>query len=304
MKKLIVLFISIFLVLMLFGCNSSNTEETAEQDAAVEEQVIPPTDAEGSAQYVITVRIPTEFGVAQYSAEEIRTFKDYSVEQLKESIHTISDLLQYLIECDFANPPGIKGDFKYNFGNYEMSLNRTPDAVLKCQVESCGAVSNLARYILEEDYDEVGFILQGEAVNDEPHGGHVYNYFRNGDKILTFDFTGIIPYRENGNLPMRKVKVEDFSEITHGQSGDSYLYTVVATRNWNHDHIPVVFGDHINGGRCYFFDSQYKDNLIVIFNDDEYRKKLSETSDFVYHELFEDIGYDPDTIPYEEMYSR
>ena len=294
--------ILMLLLLFLCGCSANNNKSIEEESFNNEETVVI-NDAEGAASYVTGMLILKEFGVAQYSAEEIRTFKDYSAEQLKESIHTISDFVQYVIECDFANPPGALGDFKFRFGDYDISVNRTPESTLATQCNSCGAISNLARYILADDYDEVGFIIQGEATMDKPSGGHIYNYFRNGNEILTFDFTGAFKYRDTGIILSEMRKANDFSKVSRGQRASSFLYTVVATTNWNQDHPPIAMIDYRDkAGLCYFFDSRYKDNLIIIFNDDEYRKMLSETTDFIYHELFEDIGFDPDSIPYDDMF--
>ena len=295
--------ILLLILLLLSGC-SSNGEKPVEADTTGNQESGVLKDAQGAAPYVADMMIPAQFGVAEYSAEEIRTFKDYSIEQLKESIHSISDLVQYILECDFANPPGTTEDFKFRFEDLEVSVNRTPECTLATQCSSCGAISNLARYILSDNYDEVGFVLQGEATFDVAKGGHVYNYFRNGNEILTFDFTGVFKYRDAGIILSEMKLVDDFSKIPHGKRREiDYLYTVVATSNWDNDHPPVFMVDNGDkAGICYFFDSQYKDNLIVVFNDDEYRKKMSETTDFVYHELFEDTGFDPDTIPYDEMY--
>ena len=307
MKIIIKTFLCFFIVCTIVGCSSENNkvEEEPKEEGIIEQVEEIPTNVEGSGSYLNAPKIPVEFGVAQYTTEEIRTFKDCSAEELKNKINSISDFVQWIIENDFANPEGIRGDFKYRFGDYMVSLNRSPEGTIRLQSGSCGSISNLARYVLEDDYDYVGFIMQGESENNEPYGGHVYNYFMKDGKILTYDFTSPIHYKEFGRMPgeARMEVLNDISEIRHGSEGSTYLYRVVATKDWNKDHPTVIFEEVKGGkgGRCYFFDSIYKDNLVVIWDDEEHCKLLSENSDYVYHDLFEDVDYDPNTIPYDVM---
>ena len=298
MKYIIRYLLCLILILTVFGCSKKQEES---EDVGITEQT--PTNVEGSGTYLEKIRVPAEFGVAEYTTEEIASFKDYSAEELKDAIHTIPDLVQYIIECEYAQPPGVIGDFWYRWDNYLVSLNRSPQGALRLQSDSCGSVSNLARYILADDYDYVGFILLASTINYEENcGGHVYNYFVKDGKILTFDFTSPIYYKETADAGAGKL-INDFSEIRHGKHEGHNDYRVVVTRDWYEDH-PAGIGVDLNegGGRCWFFDVQYKDNMIVVWDDVEYAKTISDKiPDYVYHDLFEDVGYDPDTIPYEVM---
>ena len=293
------------LILVLGGCTGKGEDSPdSGQEVAVPEQPQEPAveNAEGSGTYLNKIMVPQEFGVAEYSTEQIASFKDCTAEELKDKIHTISDLVQYIIECGYAQPPGVIGDFSYSWGNYLISLNRTPEGALRLQSDSCGSVSNLARYILADDYDYAGFILQASTVNNEENcGGHVYNYFMKDGKMLTFDFTSPIYYNESGD-PGLAILINDLSEIRHGKNGVHNDYRVVITKNWYDDHPPVVGADLNSGGSCWFLDSQYEDYMTVVWDDTEYAKTISDKiSDYVYHDLFEDIGYDPTTIPYDEL---
>jgi hypothetical protein len=52
---------------------------------------------------------------------------------------------------------------------------------------NCGSMANLANFLLEGDYEEIGFVLHSYYPGNG--GGHVYNYIKYGGKYYIVDFS-------------------------------------------------------------------------------------------------------------------
>lgn len=241
--------------------------------------------------------IPSEFGVPQYSVDEIKAMKDYSLEEVKESISTIADLAQYYYETGFVNNES-PGDYKLLLdNNYILSVHASPQAVFDKKLTCCGCISTLSNYILEGDYDEEGYILTADCSNNVPHGGHVYNYFSRNGKILTVDFLGT----KVGKLD-RLYLVNSLEELNdYNYEGEDYLYIKIAIKDYCGNVPALYFGiDNGHGSTLtYFFDTYYKDHIIKINYDIEQMKKFDVP--FELTNYIEDKGFDPSIIPQDKV---
>ncbi|MBP3699340.1 MAG: hypothetical protein J6J01_07695 [Oscillospiraceae bacterium] len=251
--------------------------------------------------------IPKTFGVAQYSAEEIRAMKNYSAEELQEAISTIADMVQYIIENDYGDNPVVLHDLHFDCGGYDWSVSKSPNGALLSQTNSCGSVSNLARYVLEDDYDEEGYVgWMDRFTNTGAGGGHVFNYFKRGDTILTVDFT--IPVTDSalimgtGNCWVLK----SFDEITgkvlaktkeHPSQANRVFFAVFVERDVHRDCAPRA--SSINNGKFVaFLDAAVKDEIELLHFNEEWLKGDG-SHWYEYHPFFEGIGVTNAVVPKE-----
>lgn len=126
--------------------------------------------------------IPEGLGKAKLSSEQIKQLSKQSPEEIKNKITTVSDLIQYMINVNYKS---VSGDIQKKSGDYSWSYNIDGVTTLKANEGNCGATANLVNYILEGDYDEVGFI---QFSADSGQGGHVYNYIKENNKYYFIDF--------------------------------------------------------------------------------------------------------------------
>lgn len=258
-------------------------------------------------EYFSNYGIPKTFGVAQYSAEEIRAMKNYSAEELQTAISTIADMVQYIIENDYGDSPVTPYDLHFNCGGYDWSVNKSPNGALLSQSNSCGAISNLARFVLEDDYDEEGYVGWLDRFTDNGGGGgHVFNYFKQGDLILTVDFT--VPITDSivkvgmGNCWV----LESFDEITtkvlaktqeHPSQANRVFFAVFVERDVHRDHAPRA-SSITNGKHVAFLDASVKDEIELLHFDEEWLKGDGSYW-YEYHPFFEDIGVTNAVVPKE-----
>ena len=98
-------------------------------------------------------------------------------------------------------------------GGKEWHYNLNAFEVMEQRLANCGASANLANYLLEGDYEEIGFILHAYYIGDG--GGHVYNYIRYEGSYYIVDFSWYIfgNYRPENDFPvMRLDRLEDYGK--------------------------------------------------------------------------------------------
>lgn len=293
MKKISIL----LLILMIFGCSSNNVIENGTDEVLLESG-----NVEGSVEALNSLSHLDLLGYAEYTVDEIKEMKDLTVDELKKKISTVGDMIQYLRVNEFGKNSKVMGDYKYVWKNYVISINRSPKGVLDLQSKSCGSLSNLARYVLSDDFDEVGYILLAQA-NEEtlmPDGGHVYNYFKKGDKYGTFDFTNSFGFLDD--IGSRCYTFDSFEDY-----GKYYLfgldYRAVVQVNAKGDHYPIVCevkSENDINHLTWFFDKQFEKDMIIIKDDIKFVDKYAK-DDYEHHPLFEDIGYDFSSVPLEDL---
>ena len=131
-------------------------------------------------------RIPVGLGVPQYSVDEIKQMiaDDLTLDEVAEKISTVADLVQYLHQKRYTT---VSGDIQFNWNGFEWSVNRSAATIFKQNEGNCGGSSNLANFILCGDYDSQGYVGDGAV-----RGGHIYNYFKEGELYYFIDFLNII----------------------------------------------------------------------------------------------------------------
>ncbi|MFW6016482.1 MAG: hypothetical protein ACOCRK_08585 [bacterium] len=114
---------------------------------------------------------------------EIKELDNLEPEDLKERITLVGDLLNYL-----------RAHYERSGGNIKIGENKSwqilepAESVIETKTANCAGAANLAAYLLENNYDEVGYIHEHSGyVNTDSPGGHVISYVKDGNDYIAFD---------------------------------------------------------------------------------------------------------------------
>ena len=241
----------------------------------------------GYGKYLDTLHLPDILGKPQYSQAEIRQMLDYSLDELRDAIYTVPDMIQYIVESGYGVEPKLEDDIHFEHGGYDWSVNKSAQGALLSSCPSCGAISNLTRYILQDDYDEEGYVFWFACNKTEnlPVGGHVFNYYRVGGEFVTFDYTSVEMGRIADGTPCWVVN--DFSgikeEVLREQSPELSMHTIFVDRDPQRDHVAVSM-NHA-GKACLFVDARNRDHVVLLYQDEAWQKACPS---FEYHPFFEE----------------
>ena len=241
----------------------------------------------GYGKYLDTLHLPDILGKPQYSQAEIRQMLAYSLDELRDAIYTVPDMIQYIVESGYGVEPKLEDDIHFEHGGYDWSVNKSAQGALLSSCPSCGAISNLTRYILQDDYDEEGYVFWYACNKTEnlPVGGHVFNYYRVGGEFVTFDYTSVEMGRIADGTPCWVVN--DFSgikeEVLREQSPELSMHTIFVDRDPQRDHVAVSM-NHA-GKACLFVDARNRDHVVLLYQDEAWQKACPS---FEYHPFFEE----------------
>lgn len=141
--------------------------------------------------------------------------------------------------------------------------------VMQTGLGNCGSCANLANYMLEGDYEEVGYIdhtyYPGEG------GGHVYNYFLYEGKYYVVDFSHYL-FSKYSLEADRKIPVmdslEDWASAAYMYYGDVCLITTYTSTGRQY---PVIFRD--NGNEHHYYIPEQAECTVLLEYDDGYQLK-------------------------------
>ena len=268
-------------------------------DGVIYKNYVP--EMEGYGDYLDDYCIPLEFGLPEYTVEEIKEMRYYSVEELKTALSTVADVVQYIVETDFADN-NRNADILFNLGGYKWQTGESPEICLKHQVSGCAGMSNLFRYILEDDYDEEGYMGYGNRnLKNSSGGGHVFNYFKKDGMILTFDFTGCrydsfgvdnFQYVANEFSEMAPF-FEEVNEMQKEMDTGAVFFLFFAEKDVHRDSAPRA-GAAPSGKLTMSLSSQYKDEIEVIYFDESFVKEH-----YDFESLFIDVEISEERIASE-----
>ena len=163
---------------------------------------------------------------------------DMEPEQVKERVKTAADVLMYMLAAKIGD---CGGDRCKVIGGKEWHYNLNAFEVMEQRLANCGASANLANYLLEGDYEEIGFILHAYYIGDG--GGHVYNYIRYEGSYYIVDFSWYIfgNYRPENDFPVMKLdRLEDYGKRISELYGGVCM---VLAHTSPGQHYPNVFDD-------------------------------------------------------------
>jgi hypothetical protein len=136
------------------------------------------------AENIHQYRLPTLLGGLTLTVEEAKTLVGKTAVELKSSINTAGDLFLYMLAARVLLRNGC--ECLYVDGD-TWHYNVDAHTVISSNLGNCGSMANLANFLLEGDYDEIGFILHSYPPGGG--GGHVYNYIKYEGKYYIVDFS-------------------------------------------------------------------------------------------------------------------
>lgn len=242
----------------------------------------------GYGKYLDTLHLPDILGKPQYSQAEIRQMLDYSLDELRDAIYTVPDMIQYIVESGYGVDPKWEKDIHFLHGGYEWSVNKSAQGALLSDSPSCGAVSNLTRYILQDDYDEEGYVCYQtyDDRTNQANGGHVFNYYRVGGKYITFDYTSV----DTGSIYANSTRcwiTDSLEEIGQQilaveQEPGFRMHTIFIERDVHRDRAAIGCGH--DGKQCTFVDARHQNEIVLLYQDVAWQKSCPT---FEYHPFFE-----------------
>ena len=161
-------------------------------------------------EYIDRYALSNMLGGTTLTPAEAYELLDMEPEQVKERVKTAADVLMYMLAAKIGD---CGGDRCKMIGGKEWHYNLNAFEVMEQRLANCGASANLANYLLEGDYEEIGFILHAYYIGDG--GGHVYNYIRYEGSYYIVDFSWYIfgNYRPENDFPvMRLDRLEDYGK--------------------------------------------------------------------------------------------
>ena len=203
--------------------------------------------------------------------------QDYTLDQLKDAIYTVPDMIQYLVETNYGENPVWENDVHFSDGSYEWAINKSAAGAKDSDCPSCGAVSNLTRYILEGDYDDSGYILWGTYDKDknETNGGHVINFYQIGDQYVTFDYTSVSggSFRPNDTNCWVVGSTKAIAEQARKQETDAYtIHTIVLDRGAYRMQLPLGWRNKKTDKSCYFTAGAYRYDAELLYQDADWQQ--------------------------------
>ncbi len=146
-------------------------------------------------QPTVSVNYANPENIAQYdlynhlggttlTPDEARALVDAPPELVKEQVKTAADLLMYMLAANIQECDGCYCDF-WDGDTWHTNMNARQ--VMQSKLAVCGSCANLANYLLEGDYEEVGFM--DHALFPGKGGSHVYNYIFHEGKYYIVDFS-------------------------------------------------------------------------------------------------------------------
>lgn len=154
--------------------------------------------------------LSTKLGGATLTPEEAYALLDMEPEQVKERVKTAADVLMLMLAGQYGD---CQGDRAKVIDGQEWHYNLNAFQVMQTRTTNCGSAANLANYLLEGDYEEVGFILHAYYIGEG--GGHVYNYFKYQGKYYIVDFSWYMfaNYQPDNDFPVMELdRLEDYGD--------------------------------------------------------------------------------------------
>ena len=172
--------------------------------ANLAEQKVAHIQPENIGNFVLS----TKLGGTTLTPEEAYALLDMEPEQVKKRVKTAADVLMLMLAGQYGDCHGDKAKV---IDGQEWHYNLNAFQVMQTRTTNCGSAANLANYLLEGDYEEIGFILHAYYIGNG--GGHVYNYFKYQGKYYIVDFSWYMfnNYQPENDFPVMELdRLEDY----------------------------------------------------------------------------------------------
>lgn len=254
--------------------------------------IVFPEEGNSRHEYKVTLEDPDHYasvidfydclkalGEPEYTVSQIREMIEFdlTLDEIAQQISTYADLLQYLYIKGYKTSS--ESDIHFNANGIDWSVNKTADRVFNSNTGNCGGGSILVNYILQDDYEEQGYIH--ETWNDS---GHVFNYFRKDGIYYFVDLMDLVTTTntyENSDFVLGygtdpkeisndRVNVEN--EISMKMDGSQVWMQVMLPCQV--DQIPVGWNNQYLGGEGpelpYVFPEEIEESLLILYKKDTF----------------------------------
>ncbi len=188
-------------------------------------------------------------GGATLTPDEARALVGAEPEAVQAAVSTAADVLMYMLAARITDA---HGDRVAEVDGRTWHYNMSAEEVMASRTGNCGSCANLARYLLDGDYDEVGIMLQ--AYEPGNGGGHVYNYILQDGKYTIIDYSWYIfgDYRAENDFPALQMTGLDSLEQAAAQCLQLYGgVSLLLAHSTSGRHYPNIFGDESDLGNVY-----------------------------------------------------
>lgn len=187
-----------------------------------------------------------ELGGLTLTPEQAYALVDADPQIVKTRVNTAADLLMYMLAARIGDNGGCYCD---SWDGYTWHTNFTAKEVMERKLGNCGSCANLANYLLEDDYEEIGIILH--AYYPGNGGGHVYNYIKYQGKYYIVDYSWYIfaNYAPDSDFP---VMCMDSLAAFGSRVGELYDgVSLVIAHTSSGRHLPNIFGEEFGDNHYY-----------------------------------------------------
>lgn len=177
-------------------------------------------------------------GGVTLTPDEARALVGAAPEVVQEKVKTAADVLMYMLA---ARTGDTQGCLCIEVGKYTWHWNISAKEVMALGLGNCGSCANLANYLLDGDYEEVGFVDQ--AYYPGNGGSHVYTYIRYEGKYYILDYSWYIFNNYDVNNDFAVPVIDSLSQWPEKIQWIYGPVCLVMTYDTPGRQYPVIFGD-------------------------------------------------------------
>ena len=222
-------------------------------------------------------QLSSMLGGVTLTVEDAYALVDAAPEVVREKVKTAADVLMYMLAAKTADSHGCKCT---DVGGYTWHWNMSAKEVMENHLGNCGSCANLANYLLDGDYEEVGYVDQ--AYYPDEGGSHVYTYVRHQGKYYILDYSWYIfaGYNVLEDYPVTVLdSLEQWPDKAQQVYGRVCLVMAYDTPGMQY---PVIFGED--------YESQFGSVYYILPEGAEYTVLYEADDGYQYHHIPFDIS--------------
>lgn len=187
--------------------------------------------------------ISTLLGGPTLTAEEAYALVDAEPEVVQQQVKTPADVLMYMMASKIVDGTGC---YCRDIDGQVWHWNMDAKTFMEDRRGGCGQCANLGRYLLDGDFEEIGFV--DHTYYPDGGGGHVYNYILHEGKYYIVDFSSYFfsNYQPSMDFIVPVLdSLEEWGSVIHQYYGNVCLSLTYK----NHRGFPCVYGED----NCFYF---------------------------------------------------
>jgi len=190
------------------------------------------------AENINLFNLSSILGGTTLSVDDANALVGKSASEIKEKVNTAGDLLMYMLAAKLMLRNGC---ICQSAGGHTWHYNPNVHITLKENLGNCGRMANVANYILEGKYEEIGFI--NHSYPSGGGGGHIYNYIKHQGKYYIVDFSSYLFNNYSLSNEMSVISLDELDDFgTRWREVFGGIAAVIAYKSPGTD-LPVVFGE-------------------------------------------------------------